>query len=229
MTTSSRLVFVLSLSAFLAPIFGVGASAAPTGASPSAVLYQLDFSGVQEGRVAGWSRVGGYGADLSIVADRAENTATKSAALFFDSQIWGADAEKDGADTELFGDTGVVFAPGTVYQVAVNLARRKTGPQQADDSPFFGEFVVELYAGDPRAGGHLLGTTVSAAKKDPAAGEERLILTSRASAPGEGKIFIRLATERVRASGPKGDAYQQAEVSLVALRAVSGPGAKTGK
>jgi hypothetical protein len=204
----------------LGALFAVSALAQPT------TLYSVDFSSSEEGRIAGWSRAGGYAKDTTVVADQAENSSTRVPAFCFDSQTWGADVEKDGTDTEVFGDTGVSFVPGTVYQVAVTLARRATGPKQVDDSPFFGAFLVELYAGDPREGGRRIGETESPAKPDPATAPERLVLTSRASATGKGNLFIRLATERARGPAPKGDAYQQAEVSLVALRAVSGPGAK---
>jgi hypothetical protein len=194
-------------------------------------VYRIDFDEVKNITLPGWVRVGGYGDAPINVFDEGNRTATGKPALFLDSHAWDPQDLRTGTDTEIYGHTRVPYVPNTVYRVALDLHRRGTGANIdkniEDESPFFGRLTVRLYAGEPREGGLLLGEAVSPPNPSPEVGPERILLTSLAQSAGSGDLYLVIATERVYASAPQApEAYQQAEISLVAIQAHSGPGTR---
>jgi hypothetical protein len=179
------------------------------------ILHRQTFNEATNGNLPGWRRLGGYDKVIKLL-EEAHTSASGTISLPLESHQWGP-GENDGIDTVVTGDTGARYEPNTAYKVEFLVARAFTAPGGRNSSPFFGEIYFELWAGDPNAGGTLLGTM-----KDPSSdqiSEDRRILTLKTerTSSGSGHLFIRVGSVNRLAPGAEPYVYQQAEIDDITI------------
>lgn len=110
-------------------------------------VYWQDFNAAGYGQpVPGWTVTGGVDRDDQRITSFAPGANGTPTAIF----------DTRGGDTPigmtLTGNTGVTFRPGRIYHLTFRLWKAATA------YPYEGNFTYRIYAGDPGAGGTLLGS-----------------------------------------------------------------------
>jgi hypothetical protein len=176
-----------------------------TAASLSAqIIYTQDFEG---GTPPGWFSTGGYSAN---VVSNAGNFGNTSAVAYLDVERWGSEPT-NGASATIVGNTSVAYTASTAYSFTADLAKTSNPAVQSIDVTF------EIFAGDPTAGGLLLGSFTSTGTNVGS-----VSFSTLANAGGSGNLFLRIGAPAL-ASLTFPTSYRQAQIDNISISAAAIP------